>query len=53
VPATAGRRIDQTHRATTGAGSADFIHKVGIANKELREALYWLQLTEEAALHHS
>lgn len=29
---------------------ADFIHKVGIANKELREALYWLRLTEEAAL---
>jgi four helix bundle protein len=34
-----------------GADSrADFIYKVGIANKELREALYWLRLTEEAAL---
>lgn len=29
---------------------ADFIHKVGIANKELREALYWLRLAAEAAL---
>ena len=29
---------------------ADFIHKIGIANKELREALYWLRLTEQAAL---
>lgn len=48
-------------RAATGGGAnyeeargaesrADFIHKVGIANKELREALYWLRLTEEAAV---
>lgn len=51
----------QLVRAATGGGAnyeeargaesrADFIHKVGIANKELREALYWLQLTEEATL---
>jgi four helix bundle protein len=51
----------QLVRAATGGGAnyeeargaesrADFIHKVGIANKELREALYWLQLTHEAAL---
>src|SRR4051812_48340744 len=51
----------QLVRAATGGGAnyeeargaesrADFIHKVGIANKELREALYWLRLTEEAAL---
>jgi len=51
----------QLVRAATGGGAnyeeargaesrADFIHKVGIANKELREALYWLRLTEDAAL---
>jgi four helix bundle protein len=51
----------QLVRAATGGGSnyeeargaesrADFIHKVGIANKELREALYWLQLAREAEL---
>lgn len=51
----------QLVRAATGGGAnyeeargaesrADFIHKVGIANKELREALYWLRLTEEAAV---
>lgn len=51
----------QLVRAATGGGSnyeeargaesrADFIHKVGIANKEVREALYWLRLTNEAVL---
>ena len=51
----------QLVRSATGGGSnyeeargaeslADFIHKLGIANKEVREALYWLQLTQEAAL---
>lgn len=51
----------QLVRAATGGGAnyeearggesrADFIHKLGIANKEVREALYWLQLTQEAAL---
>jgi four helix bundle protein len=51
----------QLVRAATGGGAndeeargaescADLIHKVGIANKELREALYWLRPTEEAAL---
>jgi len=51
----------QLVRAATGGGAnyeeargaesrADFIHKLGIANKEVREALYWLQLTKEAAL---
>jgi four helix bundle protein len=50
----------QLVRAATGGGAnyeeargaesrADFIHR-GIANKELREALYWLRLTDEAAL---
>jgi four helix bundle protein len=51
----------QLVRAATGAGAnyeeargaesrADFIHKVGIANKELRESLYWLRLTDETGL---
>ena len=51
----------QLVRSATGGGAnyeeargaesrADFIHKVAIANKELREALYWLQLAHEAAL---
>jgi four helix bundle protein len=51
----------QLVRAATGGGAnyeeargaesrADFIHKLGVANKEVREALYWLQLTQEAAL---
>src|SRR5512141_1689004 len=55
------RRLPDDARAATGGGAnyeeargaesrADFIHKVGIANKELREALYWLRLIEEAAL---
>ncbi len=49
----------QLIRAATGGGSnyeeargaesrADFIHKVGVANKEVREALYWLRLAKEA-----
>lgn len=29
---------------------ADFIHKVSVATKELREALYWLGLAQEAEL---
>ena len=51
----------QLARAATGGGAnyeeargaesrADFIHKISIANKELREALYWLQLAAEAEL---
>jgi four helix bundle protein len=51
----------QLVRAATGGGAnyeeargaesrADFIHKLGIANKEVRESLYWLQLTQEAGL---
>ena len=51
----------QLVRSATGGGAnyeeargaeslTDFIHKLGIANKEVREALYWLQLTQEAAL---
>jgi four helix bundle protein len=51
----------QLVRAATGGGAnyeeargaeslADFIHKLGIANKEIRESLYWLQLTRESAV---
>jgi four helix bundle protein len=29
---------------------ADFIHKVSVATKELRESLYWLGLAQEAEL---
>src|SRR6476646_5407774 len=59
---TASKHIArQLVRAATGGGAnyeeargaesrADFIHKLGIANKELREALYWLRLTDAAAL---
>jgi four helix bundle protein len=59
---TASKHIArQLVRAATGGGAnyeeargaesrADFIHKLGIANKEVRESLYWLQLTQEAAL---
>ena len=53
--------VKQLIRASTGGGAnyeeargaesrADFIHKVGVANKEIREALYWLRLAEEARL---
>lgn len=51
----------QAVRATTGAGAnyqearhaesrADFVHKVGVAAKELAESLYWLQLISELNL---
>ena len=29
---------------------ADFVHKVSIAAKEMRESLYWLRLSERAKL---
>jgi four helix bundle protein len=51
----------QLVRAATGGGAnyeeargaesrADFIHKVAIANKEVRETLYWLRLAQDVAL---
>ena len=58
----AGKHIGrQLVRAATGGGAnyeeargaesrADFIHKLGVSNKEVREALYWLQLTQESEL---
>ena len=53
--------LRQLVRAATGGGSnyeeargaesrADFIHKVGVANKEMREALYWLRLVQDAEI---
>jgi four helix bundle protein len=53
--------LGQLVRAATGGGAnyeeargaesrADFIHKVGVANKEMREALYWLRLVQDADL---
>jgi four helix bundle protein len=72
----AGRHLaHQLVRSMTGAGSndaeargaesrADFVHKVGVACKELREAQYWLHLlprsrclsesfTDHAVLHRA
>jgi four helix bundle protein len=58
----AGRHVmTQLVRAASGGGSnyeearaaesrADFVHKVSIAAKETREALYWLRLIERAQL---
>jgi four helix bundle protein len=53
--------VGQLVRAATGGGAnyeeargaesrADFIHKVGVANKEMRETLYWLRLVNDAEL---
>lgn len=53
--------LRQLVRAATGGGAnyeeargaesrGDFVHKIGIANKEMREALYWLRLVREAEL---
>jgi four helix bundle protein len=58
----AGKHVSrQMIRAATGGGSnyeeargaesrADFIHKVSVATKEMREALYWLKLVRKAEL---
>lgn len=51
----------QLVRSATGGGAnyeeargaesrADFVHKVSIAAKEMRESLYWLRLSERAKL---
>jgi four helix bundle protein len=46
--ASAGGAIYEEAR---GAESrADFVHKIGIATKEVRESLYWLKLIERAEL---
>jgi four helix bundle protein len=54
----------QIFRSATSAGAnyeearhaesrADFVHKVGLAAKELGEALYWLRLLDKLALLRS
>src|SRR5262245_24223392 len=54
----------QLVRAATSSGAnyeeargsesrADFIHKLGIAMKEMREALYWIHVASEAGLFSS
>ena len=46
--ASAGGAIYEEAR---GAQSrADFIHKIGMATKEMRESLYWLKLLERSDL---
>ncbi|MFB6263133.1 MAG: four helix bundle protein [Bradymonadaceae bacterium] len=66
LPSThSGRHLrDQLSRAATAPGAhyaearsaqsrADFIHKVALAAKEAREALYWLRVAEHAELADS
>jgi four helix bundle protein len=36
--------------ALSGESRADFIHKYGVAQKEARESLYWLELMAESSL---
>jgi len=60
----AGRHVSsQLICSATGGGSNyeearaaesrdDFIHKVGIAAKEVRESIYWLQLIERSKWTH-
>lgn len=46
--ATAGGANYEEARASESR--ADFIHKLGIATKELREAAFWLRLVERSAM---
>ena len=59
--AAAKHLVRQLVRAATAGGAnyaeacgsasrADFVHKIGIANKEVRESMYWLELAREAEL---
>jgi four helix bundle protein len=36
------------HEAVSGQSKKDFIHKLGIAVKEVRETLYWLNLLKDS-----
>ncbi|MGE5185339.1 MAG: four helix bundle protein [Acidobacteriota bacterium] len=58
---TAKHIARQLVRCATGGGAnyeeargaesrADFIHKVGVANKEVREAVYWLSLLKQGEI---
>ena len=47
----AGTSVGANHEEARGAESrADFIHKLGVACKELRESSYWLLLIHHAEL---
>ena len=37
--------------ARGGESLADFIHKMAVARKEIRESLYWLQLADPELIH--
>jgi four helix bundle protein len=57
-----GRHVtDQLFRSATSAGAnyaeargaqsqGDFIHKLGLANKEMRESFYWVRLVAAAEM---
>jgi four helix bundle protein len=42
-----GANIEESQ---SGESRADFIHKLGIAEKEARESLYWLRLIAESGI---
>ena len=47
----AGTSVGANYREATRAESRnDFIHKIGIVEKEATESQYWLELCEEAGL---
>src|SRR5438034_2480784 len=47
----AGTSVGANYREATRAESRnDFIHKIGIVEKEAAESQYWLELCEEAGL---
>jgi four helix bundle protein len=46
---SAGANYEEARRAES---RADFIHKIGLASKELGEALYWLRLVQRLDLLH-
>ena len=45
--ASIGANIEE---AQSGESRADFIHKLGVAQKEARESLYWLRLLTESQI---
>ena len=42
-----GANIEESQ---SGESRADFVHKLGIAEKEARESLYWLRLIAESGI---
>lgn len=41
------------HEARTAESTDDFIHKIGLVEKETNESKYWLELFEEAGIGES